>query len=202
MAIGRRGFLVIRLSSAAFAFAPAAAAQVHGDVSAEAGATDRIAPGAAPGRTPGPSGEIHAHVAVYPMLRIGPYAAFDLSPVAGQPDRQIYAGGLRVKVSPPWLAAPWRLWGFLGLGLAYAYTPSTPVFRSASVVTPELPVGVGLGHRLHGPWDVVAELGVRWDLAGIGGAGSPPPPASPLPTPFAGNDLLAVSLSVGVSLAL
>ena len=201
MAIGRRSFLAIRLSIVALSFAPAAVAQAHWDVGAQAGATERVAPGATPGRTPGPSGEIHVQVAVYPMLRIGPYAAFDLSPVAGQPDRQIYAGGLRVKVSPPWLAAPWRVWAFLGLGLAYAYTLSSPAFRSASVLMPELPLGVGLGHRLHGPWDVYAELGVRWDLAGIGGADSPPAPGSGLPAPFAGNDLLAVSLSVGVSLA-
>jgi hypothetical protein len=198
----RRWALAIRLSGTALATASAAEAQVHWDVAAQAGATDRIATGAAPGREPGPSGEIHAHIAVYPMFRVGPYAAFDLSPVAGLPDRQIYAGGLRVKVTPPWLAAPWRAWGFLGIGLAYAYSPSSPSSRSESVTMPEVPIGAGLGHRLHGPWDLYAELGARWNLAGLGGSGSAPAATSSAPTAFVGNDLLAVSLCVGVSLAL
>jgi hypothetical protein len=198
MGMGRRWGLAFRLCAAAVATTSAGEAQVHWDVGAQAGATDRVALGDVPGRTPGPSGEIHVHLALYPMLRVGPYAAFDLSPVSGLPDRQVYACGLRAKVTPPWLSAPWRLWGFLGFGLAYAYMPSSRSFRSESVILPELPIGVGLGHRVHGPWDLYAELGTRLNLAGIGGSGS----ASSSPAAFVGNDLLAVSLSVGVSLAL
>jgi hypothetical protein len=189
MTTERRWRLASWLASAALASSSGARAQVHWDLGAQAGVTDRIALGPALARTPGPGGEIHAHVAVYPMVRVGPYAAFDLSPLSGRPDRRIYVGGVRIKITPPWLAAPWRAWGFLGLGVAYALTPSSPSFRAAWAVMPELPVGVGLSHKLHGPWDLCAELGARW----IGALG--PAPA------YIGNDLLAVSLSVGVSLA-
>jgi hypothetical protein len=193
MAMGRRWCVAIRFSSAALATVSGAGAQVHWDVTAQAGATDRIAGGSAPARAPGPSGEIHGHVAVYPMLRIGPYAAFDLSPASGLPDRQIYAAGLRIKATPPWLLAPWHAWGFLGFGLAYAYAPSSQSFPATSTTTPEVPFGAGLAYRLHGPWDLSAELGARWNLGGLGIARAPV---------FVGDDLLAVSLSVGVSLSL
>jgi len=200
--LDRRWLLAIGLSSAAFVTPFDARAQVHWDAGAQAGATDRIATGAVPSRSPGPSGEIHAHVAVYPMLRVGPYAAFDLSPVSGLPDRRVYSAGARAKVTPPWLAAPWRVWGFLGFGIAYAYAPSTPSLRSSSTTMPEVPVGVGMGYRLHGPWELCAELGARWNLAGIGGQRSAPAAGASMVEPFLGNDLLAVSLGVGVSLAL
>jgi hypothetical protein len=201
MSPGRRWFFATRLSTAGLAIAFAAGAQVHWDVGAQAGATERIATGAAVARTPGPSGEIHGHVAVYPMVRVGPYAAFDLSPASGRPARQIYAGGLRVKVTPPWLTPPWRTWGFLGFGLAYAYEPSSPTSASSSTGMVEVPIGVGLGLRVRGPWELCAELGARWNLADFGGARSPPPRLI-TPEPPVGNDSLAVSLSVGVSLAL
>ena len=202
MALARRWILAIWVSGAALAIPACAEAQVHWDVGAQAGATDRIATGAAPSRAPGPSGEIHAHVAVYPMLRLGPYAAFDLSPISGLPDRQVYAGGARVKVTPPWLSAPWRAWAFLGFGIAYAHAPSSPSFRSSSTTMPEMPLGAGIGYRVHGPWELCAELGARWNLAGLGKQASTPAAGSPAGEPFVGNDLLAVSLSVGVSLAL
>jgi hypothetical protein len=186
----RRWRPAVCLVGAAFASPSQAHAQVHWDMGAQVGVTDRMALGSAPGRTPGPSGEIHAHVAVYPMLRVGPYAAFDLSPTAGLEARRIYATGARVKITPPWLAAPWRVWGFLGFGVAYAYAPSSPTMPSSSTTMLELPVGVGLSHKLRGAWAVCTELGAWWNVATF----------EQLPR-NAGRDLLAVSLSVGVSLA-
>jgi hypothetical protein len=180
---------------AVVAWPTGAGAQVRWDLGALAGATERVASGSAPARAPGPSGEIHAHIAVYPMLRVGPYAAFDLSPTSGLRARSVYAAGLRVKVTPPWLRAPWRAWAFLGFGGAYAYAPGAHSLEAASTVMPELPVGVGIGRRIRGGWEVCAELGVRWNLGGFAAAARPAPPVEV----FAGNDLLAVSLSVGVN---
>jgi hypothetical protein len=175
-----------------------AAAQVRWDLGVLAGVTDRFTSGdrAAPAPTPGPSAEVHAHLAVLPMLRVGPYAAFDWSPASGAPARQIYAAGLRAKVAVPVLSAPWRAWAFAGAGFADAYTPVKP--RSQSIAMVELPFGMGLGHKLHGPWEIVAELGARLvvaraaiQTADTGGSAAP----------LVRDDLLAVSLSVGVSLA-
>lgn len=177
-----------------------AGAQVHWDAGIQAGATQRLTSGdaAAPKPTPGPSAEVHAHVAVFPMLRVGPYAAFDLSPAAGTNGRQVYAAGLRAKVTPPWLSAPWHAWAFVGVGFADAYTPR---YRSsADLVTEghstgmlELPLGVGVARKLRGAWEIYAELAARIVAAraSIGAPASGP----------ARDDLLAVSLSLGVSFA-
>jgi hypothetical protein len=182
-----------------------ARAQVHWDVGALAGVTERLTTGAphVPESTPGPSGEVVAHAAILPMLRAGPYVAFDLSPASGTPARQVYAAGLRAKLTPPWLAAPWRFWGFLGAGLADAYTPSRrsaadSVVGSSSIGMLELPVGIGIGHKLHGPWELCAELGARFVVA-HGSIHSASISSGQL-VPIDGDDLLAVSVSVGVSL--
>jgi hypothetical protein len=208
----RRWGLAIALFGAAIGSASAASAQVHWDVGLQGGATERLTIGGGqPTPTPGPSGEIHSHVAVLPMLRVGPYVAFDLSPAPGRSARQTYAAGLRAKVTPPWLSAPWRVWAFLGVGFADAVTPryraktatstgpiDTPV-EGFSTEMIELPVGIGVGHKLRGPWEIYAELAGRIVVLrskegpASSGGGSP---VAPLP----GDDLLAVSLSVGVSL--
>jgi hypothetical protein len=213
MTIQRRCLFVIALVGGALAPPRAARAQVHWDVGIQAGATERLTTGDArvPASTPGPSGEIHAHIAILPMLRVGPYAAFDLSPAPGRAARQIYAAGVRTKLTPPWLSSPWRAWAFLGVGFADAYSPRyaraivapsgpTDVFVDGfSIGMLELPVGVGLGYKVRGPWELYSELGARvvvargFISASSGGAAPSAPPVR--------DDLLAVSLSVGVSLA-
>jgi hypothetical protein len=214
MTISRPCLFAIALGGAELSSAPTAGAQVHWDVGIQAGATERLTTGDArvPTPTPGPSGEIHAHIAVLPMLRVGPYAAFDLSPAPGRATRPIYAAGLRAKLTPPWLSAPWRAWAFLGVGFADAYTPRDAPVRSPTQAAPsdavvegfstgmlELPVGIGLGYKLRGPWELYSELGARvvvahGSIAGASGRGTPS-------APLARDDLLAVSLSLGVSLA-
>jgi hypothetical protein len=180
-----------------------AQAQVHWDVGAQVGVMQRVQTGGSgdsPGPIPGPVGEIHAHVAVVPMLRVGPYLAHDLAPYAPSADlpaRQITEGGLRAKLAPPLLSGPWHLWALLGLGYARAYWPSHTVGGGASVGGIEgdildLPVGVGVGYRLRGPrdpWEVTAELGGRVGLAFFGAMYSDAP-----------RDSFALSLTLGVSL--
>jgi hypothetical protein len=204
MTFERRWLFAIALVGAALSIIREADAQVHWDVGVQAGATERLTTGHGAAPTPGPSAEIHGHIAVIPMVRVGPYAAFDLSPVPGSDARQVYAAGLRAKLSPPWLSAPWHAWAFLGIGFADACTSGRSTTGDASACAGsdgilELPAGVGVGHRLHGPWELYAELGARVALAHgsirtrASGAGMPS-------TALAGDDLLAVSLSVGVSL--
>ena len=168
-------------------------------------ATGRDAGGAS--REPGPVAELHAHLAILPMLRVGPYVAHDVVPLSGSPSRQIPEAGLRGKLSPPILAAPWQTWGFLGAGYARAYEPSHTI---ASALGPagfapgqnggllEVRLGLGLGYRLGRGWEAFLELGGRAGLLFVGslydrgacGCGEP----------YAGKDSFALSLSLGLSL--
>ena len=147
----------------------------------------------------GPSAQVVAHVAVLPLLRVGPYAAFDLSPAPGTMARAVYALGLRAKVTPPLLSAPWRTWVFVGAGFSDAYTPRSSAGTGADQVGMlEVPIGVGIGHRLRGPWELCAELGAR-----VVAARDPIHPAvhsgDGPPADLVRDDFLAVSLSIGLS---
>jgi hypothetical protein len=182
----------------ALSFVLPARAQTHWDVGAQVGVTERVATAAgAPARSPGPAVEVHGHIAVYPMVRVGAYGTFDLSPTSGWPDRTVYAAGGRIKVSPPWLPAAWHLWAFLGVGFADAVIPRWGLSTS----TVEIPAGIGLGRKLSGPWELCAELSARLDVAGLSWHGGPPPGPPVSADNASGGDVLAVSLSVGVSLA-
>jgi hypothetical protein len=185
-----------------FGWSLPARSQLRWDLGAQAGVTDRLPVAGAPSRTPGPSGEIHAHVALYPMLRAGPYAAFDLSPVDSLPARRVYAGGLRAKITPPILPSPWRAWAFAGVGVAYAYTPGSMALKGDGTFLPELPVGIGLGLRVTRSWELCAEIAERTNLAAFGKIGARESPPANAAAVFPGDDLLAVSFSVGVNLDL
>jgi hypothetical protein len=176
----------------------------------------RFATGADPGGAspePGAVGELHAHVAILPMLRLGPYVAHDIAPLTSGPAREITEGGLRAKLSPPLLGAPWQTWGFVGVGYARAYEPShalpTELGSPAITVAPrfapgqgggllEARLGLGLGLRLDRQWEAFLELGGRAGLLFVGslydrgacGCGEA----------YAGKDSFALSLSLGLSL--
>ncbi len=193
------------LVAASAFFSTPCGAQVRWDVGAQVGAMQRFQTGA--GGAPsspfvGPVGELHAHVAVVPMLRLGPYVTHDIAsyaPSAGVPARQITEAGLRAKIAPPLLGGPWHLWGILGLGYARAYWPSHEQASGGSAPVPgiegdflDLPVGLGVGYHVRGPrdpWELTAELGARIGLAFLGAMYSDAP-----------RDSFALSLSVGVSL--
>jgi hypothetical protein len=191
------------LTVASLLDARAAEAQVHWDVGAQVGVMERVQTGAgagAPSPTPGPVGEVHAHVALVPMVRVGPYLAHDISPVDGAPARQITEGGLRAKLAPPLFGGPWRGWGALGLGYARAYEPAhhvvvgavdTAVGASEGGIV-DAPLALGLAYRVRGPgdpWEISAELGCRFGLAFVGAMYDAAP-----------RDSFALSLTVGVSL--
>ena len=190
------------MAAASLFAAPDARAQLHWDVGAQAGVMQRFQTSAgsgAPTPTPGPVAELHGHVAVVPMLRAGPYVAFDAEPLTGgggPPPRTFLEGGLRAKLSPPLLSGPWRMWALLGVGYAWVDWPRHDE-GGASVAglqgtLLDLPLGVGAGYRVrgpHDPWEITAELGARVGLAFFGPLYSEP-----------ARDSFALSLSVGVSL--
>jgi len=181
-------------------------AQVHWDVGAQLGARQRI-PSGREGRAPGlgPVGQLQAHVALFPMIRIGPYLTHDISPSPVAPDRQTTEAGLRVKLTPPLLSAPWRGWAFVGLGYARAYVPSHPLASGAGEVAGaegtalDGGFGVGIGARVRGPWLVFVELAGRIGLL-FAGAIYDRATCQCLRDPYPGKDLFAASLAVGLSL--
>jgi hypothetical protein len=184
-----------------------AAAQLHWDAAAEVGAMQRLRTGAGPGGgsdEPGPVGEVNFHLALLPMVRIGPYLTHDISPVSGAPSRQTTEGGLRAKFSPPLLPTPWRSWTFLGAGYARAYEPSHHVPATGDFAPGagggilDLRLGFGLGYRLNHPWELFTELGGRFGLAFAGSlyqSGE-----CSCGQPYVGKDSFALSLSLGLSL--
>ena len=198
---------------AAFALTPLAspfaAAQVRWDAGADVGVMQRVTTGAAPlapSPEPGPVGELRAHIAILPMLRMGPYLAHEIAPLSAGAPREITDAGLRAKVSPPLLALPWRSWLFVGVGYARAYEPSHHLGGAAGGTFVqgegggflETRVGVGLGYRLDRRWELFAELGGR---IGLLFAGSMYDPAGcGCGEPYEGKDSFALSLSLGLSL--
>jgi hypothetical protein len=184
-----------------------AAAQLHWDAGGEVGVMQRAVTGGDPGAAspePGPVGELNVHLALLPMVRVGPYLVHDISPLSGAPSRQMTEGGLRAKVSPPLLQAPWRTWGFVGIGYLRAYEPSHRLPVTGDFVPGlgggalDLRLGLGLGYRLSHPWEVFAELGGRFGVAFTGSMYERG--ACACGEPFVGKDSFALSLSLGLSL--
>lgn len=164
-----------------------ARAQVNWDLGLEAGAMKRFTTSSQTSQPGfGPAFELQGHVALIPMLRVGLYAAQDVSPMSGWPARQFYEGGLHVKLTPPLLASPWRTYLFAGFGAAYVRQDP----REGTLL--EVPAGLGLALKLRAPWEVFAELGGRAGVAFLGGV---------YEGGITGKDSFAASLSVGVSLS-
>ena len=150
---------------------------------------------------------LQGHVALLPMVRIGAYFAQDVSPASGAGTRTFWEGGLRAKVTPPLLAAPWRVYAFAGLGYAYAYEAShhgpSPSSGGAEPFVGgrwggllDLPAGLGVGARAwrgglsSRGWVVFAELASRVGLGFYG----------PMYEHGAlGKDSVALTLTVGIS---
>ncbi len=182
--------------------------RLHWDVGAEFGVAQRLTTDRGAGASvpwPGPMGELHAHVALVPMVRLGAYVAHDISPARGMTAREVTAGGLRVKVTPPLLPAPWRAWVFAGAGYARAYAPSRRTPEAPEGFVPgegggflDVPLGLGLGAHVRAPWTLFLELGVRLGLAFTGTMYDAHRCACG--TAFEGRDSFAAALAVGVSL--
>lgn len=163
-----------------------ASAQVHWDADAQIGLGKRFLTSAYAQPSLGPAALVAAHVAIVPLLRVGPYVAFDVSPVGSESSRRFFSAGLRAKVQAPWATERFHGWAFAGAGYAGVYQPSEtrsltveptgPLATGQPTQSPfdvggagggfvEVPFGVGLGARLRRPWEIVFELGGRVGFA-------------------------------------
>jgi len=182
-----------------------AKAQVHWDAEAQAGVVKRFTTGGGSGAPMpgfGPSLELQGHVALVPMVRLGAYLSTDLSPVStdGEGPRTFWEGGLHVRFSPPLVGYPWRVWLFAGFGYAYTYDVGTRL--SGGML--DVPVGLGLGSKLTRHTMLFAELGARFGFGFYGPMYTPGSASGGSETgggpAYLGNDSVALSLSVGLSL--
>jgi hypothetical protein len=201
-----------------------AQAQIHWDVGIQGGAMKRFVTGGEAGADPkiGPAFQLTGHMALIPLVRVGLYAATDISPATGIAARHFYEGGLHAKFAPPLLGGPWRTWVALGIGYAYTYAPSytaqvlfagdtqpsTLTVDTATGGMLEISPAIGIGYRI-GSVTPFAELGGRF---GMGFSGtmydsnaascgySQIHPMLQACEPYFGQDSFAVSLSVGLSL--
>src|SRR5947207_2654049 len=93
--------------AAAVVFAPGdARAQLHWDAAVQGGVVKRFLSSKAAGTDDasfGPGLELHGHVALIPLLRVGAYVAHDASPAGSNGTRQITSFGIRAKGAVPWL---------------------------------------------------------------------------------------------------
>ena len=202
----------------------AAHAQLHWDVGAEVGVmkrtlSSRTAEASDAGL--GPAGEIHAHVALLPLVRVGGYLGHDISPQKDTTSRQITSFGARVKLNSPWPRDPWHAWVFIGFGYAAVYGPSysrnvatSPVGKTREDFLVdgsgggyfEIPIGIGVGYKLRKPLEITAELSGK---LGFGFSGSlydqvagrvgHSAPGNQLTFDNPGNDTFGLGLLVGVS---
>jgi hypothetical protein len=184
-----------------------AIAQLRWDAAAQGGVAKRVETGGnagAPATGLGPYLQLQSHVALLPMIRLGAYVATDVSPAVGDGPaadgpRAFAETGLQVRVSPPLLPWPWRAWLFAGFGDGYAHDFGTHL--SGGML--DVPVGFGLGRKVTARWVLFTELGARFGAAFHGsmyardGAAASQGHGS---SGYAGEDVFALSLSVGLSL--
>ena len=199
-----------------------AAAQLHVDASAQVGVNKRVATNRPPGGADagfGGVGQLTAHVALLPLVRVGGYVGHEIA-AFGDATRDITWGGLHVKVMSPVLRQ-FKPYVFLGFGYAGVYQRSyeRSVFEpnAAGGVTKknalvqgagggyfDVPLGIGASYKLVKPLELVCELGVHLGFAHKGSAYEDPGPQlsiagepdnNQLPL---GIDRLSVGLTVGV----
>jgi hypothetical protein len=220
----RSAFVVVAAAAAALPmlWSARARAQVHWDVGAQVGAIDRFTTGgdaAGASAQPGPVAQVQGHVALVPMVRLGAYAATDVSPTSDRGTRTFWEAGLHARFTPPLLPAPWRAWAFAGFGYAYTYKTSyhhaetDPNGAGIDVAygdvyggVLDVPVGIGVGHKVRGAWELFAELGGRFGVGFFGpmyddgASGRAVSTSLPFVEPFMGQDSFALSLTAGLSL--
>jgi hypothetical protein len=141
---------------------------------------------------------------------VGGYADFEETLPNGSEGRRYYAVGLDARVASPWTHAPWHTWAFVGIAAEYVVATRRAATSSAAQsvnlgspssqvegVLIEIPVGIGAGLRVHDSYELDAVLSARAALANVGPESRPDPRTDT--EPFAGHEVLAVWLSVGVS---
>ncbi len=146
----------------------------------------------------GPTFDLSGHLALVPLVRIGAYAHYDASPVSGQDTRDLFSGGLDVRLGFPWLRRSVRAYVRAGIGEVGTSAPGHGVASmSGSTFVPsaggnftEVPLALGLVYRAEPHLWVTTELGARLGFA-FGG--------SAYGAASSGDDAVAVALDLGVA---
>lgn len=198
-------------------------AQLHGDASAQVGATKRFLVARPSGPDDagfGPIAQLMGHVALVPLVHAGAYFGHDISPL-GNTARNVTFGGVRAKGVIPFVGSPWRAWIFAGFGYAGVYQQSyrgsfstedplggtetsTGRVEGAGGGFFDVPFGFGVSYKLYGPWEACAELGTRIGFGHTGSVYESPGPQLTLPNAAgqnvlpAGLDRVAVGLTLGL----
>src|SRR3954449_10750703 len=101
-----RSFFVLGAAAGLLLAAKPAHAQLHWDASAQVGIMKRVLvnrPSGGEDAGFGPQGLLAAHVALFPLIRLGGYFGHDISPMGGELSaRDLTWGGLRAKIVSPW----------------------------------------------------------------------------------------------------
>ncbi|MBS2018580.1 MAG: hypothetical protein JST00_37285 [Deltaproteobacteria bacterium] len=205
--------------------AGSAAAQLHWDTGAAVGVQKRFLASGAADAGFGPTAQLQAHVALLPLVRVGGYLGYEISPLDGdRAARDMFGGGLRVKIMSPWPRGDVRLWLFVGFGLQAMYARSyrTTVLAEVTPGNPaggvaprealvggsggrflEVPFGIGVSYKFRKPFELFGELGSRVGFAGSGSAYDLGPSLSvagrpDTNAPVAGQDRFSLGLSLGL----
>jgi hypothetical protein len=175
-----------------------AAAQVRWDVGVAGGAAGRFLAARPPGEgeaSAGPDFEAEGHVVVLPLVRLGGYLHLDESAVAGagyDVTRDIFAGGLDLRLVSPWPRRDVRVYLRAGIGEARVWMPArggAEARAAAAGYFTEAPLALGIAWRPYPPIWLTAEVGARVGFA-FGGA--------TYGAASVGEDLAAVYGAVGV----
>jgi len=192
-------------------------AQVRWDAEVQGGANERVLTSGVGSAGLGPIVGLKAHAALLPLVRVGVYGAYDVSPSSGERPRRIASAGLDARLALPLLKGDWHSWAFVGAGYAGVYAPSyatSLVDPATRVAAPglvggggggfvEVPLGVGAAYRFRRPWELSVELGGKLGFLHSGSVydgrtattGTGDVHLDP-----AGNDTWAISLIVGVGI--
>ncbi len=136
--------------------------QLHWDAGVSAGPMRRVLFGGNSAGDMGFTTGLDAHVALFPLLRVGAYATFDTSGANNEDVTRLgFSGGLHAKLTLPLMPKGWK--GAFLLGLGYAFTARPEDERERSVagvptrfVAPsqtggmlEIPLGIQTAYDLH-----------------------------------------------------
>ncbi len=216
MVAPRARFLCPLVAASLLFTASAAHAQLHWDASAQAGVMRRVLTNQPTGGEDagfGPAGQLTAHLALFPLIRLGAYLGHDISPLGGDLSaRDLTWGGIRAKIMSPWPRGSVRTWLFVGFGYTGVYARSTST--SAGLIDGagggffEVPFGLGASYTFRKPFALCAELGMRSGFGHSGSAYEDPgprlrrpglPDGNALPN---GTDRFAIGLTVGIQVDL
>ena len=189
-----------------------ATAQVRWDADLAEGAerrvlTSRPAGGADAGF--GPAMEASTHLVLVPLVRVGVYVQCDSSPVSAQESRELFSGGVDLRIVSPWPRGDLRGYARVGVGEVGTFASAHGLtdtgasaggrfVAGANGRFTEVPIAFGLLSRVATPLWVTAEVGARLGFAFAGPAYLPATGHDGGGSVTSGNDTFAVFADVGV----